>query len=51
MLDKIEEVRKTATEKLGVSSTPTFFINGEKVTGDISIADLEKKIEPDLKAG
>jgi protein-disulfide isomerase len=51
MLDKIESVRKTATDKLGVNSTPTFFINGEKLTGDISIDDLAKKIEPYLKAG
>jgi protein-disulfide isomerase len=51
MLDKIESVRKTATEKLGVNSTPTFFINGEKVSGDISIDDLAKKMEPYLKAG
>jgi protein-disulfide isomerase len=51
MLDKIETVRKTAAEKLGVNSTPTFFINGEKVSGDISIDDLAKKMEPYLKAG
>jgi protein-disulfide isomerase len=51
MLDKIENVRKTAAEKLGVNSTPTFFINGEKVSGDISIDDLAKKMEPYLKAG
>jgi protein-disulfide isomerase len=51
MLDKIEDVRRTASEKLGVNSTPTFFINGEKISGDISIDDLAKKIDPYLKAG
>ena len=51
MLDKIESVRKTATDKLGVNSTPTFFVNGEKLTGDVSIEDLAKKIDPYLKAG
>ena len=51
MLDKIEAIRRDATEKLGVSSTPTFFVNGEKINGDISIEDLAKKIEPYLKAG
>lgn len=51
MLDKIESVRKNATDKLGVNSTPTFFVNGEKLTGDVSIDDLAKKIEPYLKAG
>jgi protein-disulfide isomerase len=51
MLDKIESVRKNATDKLGVNSTPTFFVNGEKLTGDVSIDELTKKIEPYLKAG
>ena len=51
VLDKMESVRKSATDKLGVSSTPTFFINGEKVTGNISIDELAKKVEPYLKAG
>jgi protein-disulfide isomerase len=51
MLDKIEDVRRRASEKLGVNSTPTFFINGEKRTGDLSIDELSKAIEPYLKAG
>jgi protein-disulfide isomerase len=51
MLDKIESVRKNATDKLGVNSTPTFFVNGEKLTGDVSIDDLAKKIDPYLKEG
>jgi protein-disulfide isomerase len=51
MLDKMEGVRKNATDKLGVNSTPTFFINGEKQSGDVSLEDLEKKMEPYLKAG
>jgi protein-disulfide isomerase len=37
--------------KFGVNSTPTFFINGEKRAGDMSIEDLEKAIQPYLKAG
>jgi protein-disulfide isomerase len=51
MLDKIEDVRRTASEKLGVNSTPTFFVNGEKITGDVSIEELAKKVDPYLKAG
>jgi protein-disulfide isomerase len=51
MLDGIEEVRRRAAEKLGVSSTPTFFINGQKHSGDISIDELAKLMEPYLKAG
>ena len=34
VLDGIQEVRDRAAEKLGVNSTPTFFINGKKFIGD-----------------
>ncbi len=34
VLDGIQEVRDRAAEKLGVNSTPTFFINGKKFAGD-----------------
>jgi protein-disulfide isomerase len=50
MIDKIEDIRKTAAEKLGINATPTFFINGDKHSGDISIDDMAKLIEPYLKA-
>jgi protein-disulfide isomerase len=50
MLDGIEQVRNRAAEKLGVNSTPTFFINGKVHRGDLSIEDIAKEIEPYLKA-
>jgi protein-disulfide isomerase len=50
MLDGIEQVRNRAVEKLGVNSTPTFFINGKIHRGDLSIDDLTKAFEPYLKA-
>lgn len=50
MLDKIEATRKAATDKLGVNSTPTFFINGEKYSGDVSVEELSKKIDAYLPA-
>jgi protein-disulfide isomerase len=50
MLDGIEQVRNRAAEKLGVNSTPTFFINGTLHRGDLSIDDLAKAFEPYLKA-
>ena len=37
VLDNIQTVRDRAATKLGVNSTPTFFINGKKLTGDQSI--------------
>ncbi|HMK69835.1 MAG TPA: DsbA family protein [Xanthobacteraceae bacterium] len=51
VLDDIQAVRDRAAEKLGVNSTPTFFVNGKKITGDQSIDALAKVIEPYLKEG
>ena len=49
VLDGIEDVRARGT-KLGVNSTPTFFINGKKFSGSLSIEDLDKAIAPFLKS-
>jgi protein-disulfide isomerase len=51
VLDDIEAVRNRAVEKLGVNSTPTFFVNGKKLVGDVPIDALTKEIDPYLKAG
>src|SRR6185312_12518358 len=42
LLDGIEAVRQRGIDEYGVNSTPTFFINGKKQTGDVSLADMEK---------
>src|ERR1700689_5412679 len=51
VLDNIQAVRDRASEKLGVNSTPTFFINGKRLQGDVSIDAMAKEIEPYLKEG
>ncbi|MGC1465787.1 MAG: DsbA family protein [Pseudolabrys sp.] len=51
LLDGIEAVRQRGIDEYGVNSTPTFFINGKKQTGDVSLADMEKVIKPFLKEG
>jgi protein-disulfide isomerase len=51
VLNNIEAVRDYAVEKLGVNSTPTFFINGKKVVGDVPIETMAKEIDPYLKTG
>ena len=51
VLNDIEAVRDRAVDKLGVNSTPTFFINGKKVVGDVQIDTLAKEIDPYLKTG
>jgi protein-disulfide isomerase len=51
LLDAIQAVRDHAAQKLGVNSTPTFFVNGKKLVGAVSIDDMAKEIDPYLKAG
>jgi protein-disulfide isomerase len=51
LLDQLEEVRQRAAEKFGVNSTPTFFINGKMVRGVMTPEELDKQVEPYLKAG
>jgi len=48
MLDNISQVQKRAADEFGVSSTPTFFINGEKVAGNMSVEDMSKLIDKHL---
>jgi protein-disulfide isomerase len=50
LLDKIVADQKYASEVLKVDSTPTFFVNGEKIKGETSIEEFEKKINPLLKS-
>jgi protein-disulfide isomerase len=50
LLDKIAADQKYASEVLKVDSTPTFFVNGEKIKGETSIEEFEKKINPLLKS-
>jgi len=50
LLDKISADQKFANEVLKVNSTPTFFINGENLTGETSFEEFSKKITPLLKS-
>ena len=50
LLDKIAADQKYASDVLKVDSTPTFFINGEKIRGEASFEELAKKINPLLKS-
>ena len=40
LYEKVNKVRDRAAEKFGVNSTPTFFVNGEKYTGEVTLADI-----------
>ncbi len=50
ILDSIEKVRRRAAETLKVNSTPTFFINGKRVSGDLPIDEMGKMIDANIKS-
>jgi protein-disulfide isomerase len=49
LLDKIAADQKFASEVLKVNSTPTFFLNGEKIKGETSFEEFDKRIKALLK--
>ena len=49
LLDKLAADQRFALDSLKVDSTPTFFINGERLKGAMSFEELEEKIKPLLK--
>src|ERR1700726_3390438 len=50
LLDKIAADQKYASEVLKVDSTPTFFLNGEKIKGETSFEEFDKRIKALLKS-
>jgi protein-disulfide isomerase len=50
LAEGIQEVAVRGNKEFGVESTPTFFVNGKKYTGALSIADFEKILDPLLKS-
>jgi protein-disulfide isomerase len=50
MLDGIESIRQRAVDKFKVQSTPTFFINGVSYSGAMTIDEMAKAIDPQVKS-
>jgi protein-disulfide isomerase len=48
-LDKLSADQKFAFDVLKVDATPTFFINGEQIKGNMSFEDIDRKIGSLLK--
>lgn len=48
LLDAVNAVRERASKEFGVKATPTFFINGEKHSGALSIEEMGKLIDERL---
>ena len=49
LLDGIEAIRQRAIKQFGVDSTPTFFIDGKRYVGALTLAEMQKAIDPLLK--
>jgi protein-disulfide isomerase len=47
---KIQQVRNRGQQKFKVDATPTFYINGQRFPGALSIEDIDKAIEPLVKS-
>ena len=47
--DKVYKVHDRAAAKFGITSTPTFFVNGKKETGEMTPEALAKLLDPLLK--
>ncbi len=45
----IRQIQERASKEFGVNSTPTFFVNGEKQTGALSIEEFDKILAPLLE--
>lgn len=50
LLDDISTVRSRAVETFGVSSTPTFFINGKKLNAGPTVEEFDKAFSSILKS-
>ena len=50
LYNSVTETRDRASQKFDVKATPTFFINGKKVEGEMSPAELDQAIKPFLKS-
>ncbi|HEX5780199.1 MAG TPA: DsbA family protein [Xanthobacteraceae bacterium] len=50
LAEQIQAVAQRGNEQFKVESTPTFFINGKKYVGALSMPELEKIVEPLLKS-
>jgi protein-disulfide isomerase len=49
LLGKLEADRMVAYKKLKVDATPTFFINGNKIEGEMTFEDLDQHLKKLLK--
>jgi protein-disulfide isomerase len=49
LLDQVKAVRAVAAQKLGVDSTPTFFVAGKRLAGEQSLDSFDRILAPTAK--
>ena len=49
LYDQVNKTREDASKKFKVNSTPTFFVNGSQLNGELPIEDFDKALAPLLK--
>jgi len=48
LFEGLDEVKNLGARKFGITGTPTFFINGAKAVGALTLEEMESYIEPKL---
>ncbi|MFL5156737.1 MAG: DsbA family protein, partial [Microvirga sp.] len=46
LYDAVNAVKNRGSDKFKVDSTPTFFINGQRYPGNLTIEELDKALTP-----
>jgi protein-disulfide isomerase len=49
LYDQLKATRAEAARRFAVDSTPTFLVGGQKLVGEVSLADFDKALAPLLK--
>ena len=49
LYDQVNKIHDRAAEQFKVNATPTFFVNGREVNGELPIGEFDKILEPLLK--
>jgi protein-disulfide isomerase len=49
LYEQVSQSRERAAEAFNIDSTPTFFVNGRKLTGELTIVDFDKALETQVR--
>jgi protein-disulfide isomerase len=45
LYEQVSQSRERAAEAFNIDSTPTFFVNGRKLTGELAIVDFDRAVD------